>query len=516
MTGGDNKYGEGSSSSNPAEQSTSTSSSFLFPAPPRTPRKRRRSEVDEDFTKRGRFDRFVASSISPHATPELRSAFRHNTRPDSPTRWSGASVAFPTPSTSSSSNKGSPYAEALGLGGEGRFFRHGPSPTPQQKTDAELTWERLRITPTKQSDSSIPHTPRSIRKEQRVIPRLPERVLDAPGLKNDYYINVLDWSANNILAVGLNNKVYLWDAATTAIHCIWTVEEPDYVTACVFSPCGLRIAVGSEEGRCEIFSVPRHNFKAGKCKARIRHRNGLAAATWCQKDHSLLLTTGDKLGVIRVYSTSVRRPNDPHPSRTHCELLREWAHTHSDRIVGLQWSSDNRTLASGGNDNLVCLWQLERTENPKKIIRDHTSAVRALAWCPWNPELLATGGGLEDRRIRVYNASGEKKTEVETGSQVCTVHWSKGYRELISSHHTTGDQLIIWSWPSMREIARLPGHSSRPLFFAMSPNGETIVTGAGDENLKFWKCFQLQDGQRLLKGPEQDIEEYRRRASDVR
>lgn len=30
------------------------------------------------------------------------------------------------------------------------------------------------------------------------------------------------------------------------------------------------------------------------------------------------------------------------------------------------------------------------------------------------------------------------------------------------------------------------GHTSRVLYLAMSPDGEKIVTGAGDETLRFW------------------------------
>ena len=33
------------------------------------------------------------------------------------------------------------------------------------------------------------------------------------------------------------------------------------------------------------------------------------------------------------------------------------------------------------------------------------------------------------------------------------------------------------------------GHSHRVLFLAMSPDGSTVVTGAGDETLRFWNIF---------------------------
>lgn len=212
-----------------------------------------------------------------------------------------------------------------------------------------------------------------------------------------YKCNLLDQSraCNTPTSVSLQK--------TAEIHELWAVDRPDYITACHFSPDGSKIAVGSDLGRCEIITVPKNSFQTGKCKVRITHHNGLSALTWCKEDGNLYLTTGDKHGVIRVYNTTARRMNSV--SRSRCELVREWADVHDDRVVGLKWSPDARTLASGGNDNLVCLWQMER-EAPKVIIRHHTSAVRALAWCPWNPELLATGGGLEDRKIRIYNNRG--------------------------------------------------------------------------------------------------------------
>jgi cell division cycle 20-like protein 1, cofactor of APC complex len=41
----------------------------------------------------------------------------------------------------------------------------------------------------------------------------------------------------------------------------------------------------------------------------------------------------------------------------------------------------------------------------------------------------------------------------------------------------------------MKKIQTLTGHSMRVLYLGMSPDGENIVTGAGDETLRFWKMF---------------------------
>lgn len=42
-------------------------------------------------------------------------------------------------------------------------------------------------------------------------------------------------------------------------------------------------------------------------------------------------------------------------------------------------------------------------------------------------------------------------------------------------------------------VASLTGHTHRVLYLAMSPEGETIVTGAGDETLRFWNAFPKKD-----------------------
>lgn len=43
------------------------------------------------------------------------------------------------------------------------------------------------------------------------------KVLDAPKLFDDFYINVLDWSENNMLCVALHNTIYVWNGFTQEV-----------------------------------------------------------------------------------------------------------------------------------------------------------------------------------------------------------------------------------------------------------------------------------------------------------
>ena len=43
-------------------------------------------------------------------------------------------------------------------------------------------------------------------------------MLDAPQLQDDFYLNLVDWSSQNVLAVGLGACVYLWSACTSKVR----------------------------------------------------------------------------------------------------------------------------------------------------------------------------------------------------------------------------------------------------------------------------------------------------------
>lgn len=61
--------------------------------------------------------------------------------------------------------------------------------------------------------------------------------------------------------------------------------------------------------------------------------------------------------------------------------------------------------------------------------------------------------------------------------------------EIVSTHGYSQNQIIVWRYPNMSKLATLTGHTLRVLYLAISPDGQTIVTGAGDETLRFWNVF---------------------------
>jgi cell division cycle protein 20 (cofactor of APC complex) len=91
------------------------------------------------------------------------------------------------------------------------------------------------------------------RAQFRHIPQTAERTLDAPDLLDDYYLNLLDWSTSNVLAVALANTVYLWDATSSSIAELLTAEEDGPVTSVQWAPDGRYLAVGLNNADVQLW-----------------------------------------------------------------------------------------------------------------------------------------------------------------------------------------------------------------------------------------------------------------------
>lgn len=316
----------------------------------------------------------------------------------------------------------------------------------------------------------------------RHISQTASRILDAPGLVEDYYLNLLDWSSRNILAVALSETIYLWNAESGSIQKLMSCQQqnenqPDnYITSLSWTADGNNIAIGNNYNEVQIWDVNR-------CK-QVRTMRGHIARPSSLSWNQYLLSSGGKDG--RIINHDVRI----------AQHVLTTLSGHGDfEVCGLKWSLDGTQLASGGNDNILNLWSKETCvgaslQQPKFQIRDHTAAVKALAWCPWQSNLLASGGGTSDRRIMFWNTqTGNMLNCIDTKSQVCSIVWSKHDRELVSSHGFSQNQLCVWKYPSLAKITELTGHTSRVLHLAQSPDGATVVSAAGDETLRFWKVF---------------------------
>ena len=53
----------------------------------------------------------------------------------------------------------------------------------------------------------------------------------------------------------------------------------------------------------------------------------------------------------------------------------------------------------------------------------------------------------------------------------------------------SNNEINIWNLKGLKNVSKLSGHNSRVLYLALSPDGKYMVSGAGDETLRFWNVF---------------------------
>ena len=306
--------------------------------------------------------------------------------------------------------------------------------------------------------------------------------MDAPGIVDDFYLNCLSWSVQDILAIGLGGSVYLWNGRSGEVNELCNLTDSDedkndgtlnntYVASLSWIHDGTHLAIGSSDSSVQIWDV----IKSKRMRMFARHTGRVSALAW----NKHILSTGAHDGQIHTNDVRIAK-----------HLISKQV-SHTGQVCGLQWSYDGRQLASGSNDNHVHIWEGTLAKSPIFSFT-HNAAVKALSWCPWQSNTLVTGGGCRDRQLKFWNTStGTCSRSIDTGSQISSVMWSKSYRELVSAHGYPTNSLSIWKFPSLAQIKEIPtAHDSRILHMARSPDGERIGTVAADENLKIWKTFE--------------------------
>ena len=351
-------------------------------------------------------------------------------------------------------------------------------------------------------------------KNHRPICTKPIDVKDCPDFLDDFYLNLVSWSKDNVLAVALYQQVWLYNCETHAIaqlveyrrssngssgESLPVLYEPDeYVTSlewCTQPEKTHYLLVGSNRGVIYMYDTIAMAMVTGM----NTYRRDISTLSW--NNHTSCFASGGAKKDILI-----------HDIRIPCNVVSIYR-GHDCRVCSLKWDVTGKTLASGGNDNTVCIWDAAMSSgtpssdtnsiiSPRLQFRGHRGAIKALDWCPYSTGTIASGGGRADTTIKVWNTNnGNVSSSTLTGSQVTSVLWSQHYHqrgELVSAHQT--GELHLWKYSKQEATTTssgsylthkcgLDGHNRRILNLVMSPNGGIVASVGGDERLKMWNVF---------------------------
>ncbi|MCJ1400860.1 hypothetical protein MMC11_004069 [Xylographa trunciseda] len=400
-------------------------------------------------------------------------------------------------------------------------------------------------------------------------------ILDAPQLRDDFYCSVLAYShTSRTLAVGLHNRVYLWSEETGVQYPrIEENRQNSYVTSLSFSSTqggNSILAIGRNSGQISLWSLFDESDRfqsqqpnAVAClsfKPVTTRRESEQLGTIVSTEELLV---GDEVGVVYYYS--IEWASAPGDQRWHGAMhLMAKINIHTQQICGLAWSPEGHYFATGGNDNICCLFETRdvltpppvplvsgpldpimtgfipnfvpnapthetlgsmlghgnryRQMLPDGIIRPfrstylpgqgglmlsitegrqrhkwlHSAAVKAIAFCPWQRGLVATGGGSNDRAIHFFHAhSGACLATITVQAQVTSLIWSTTRREIAATFGYAQPEhpyrIAVFSWPDCRQVVAIPWIGEiRALYAIPYPGGPNETTRQRTEGGRWW------------------------------
>ncbi|KAI5456278.1 WD40-repeat-containing domain protein [Mariannaea sp. PMI_226] len=209
---------------------------------------------------------------------------------------------------------------------------------------------------------------------RRLVPAQPFRILNAPNLKDDFYCSPLAYSATSkTLAVCLGNLVYAW-SEDVGVQIMHGAPSETWLTSISFSSTegGKSIlGIGQSDGCLVLRSIydglPRFEVQQDypiacvswrpSCTLRPS-RNPFNPGVPVQTEDFVV---GDEMGTLYYYM--VEWPMGWEVSRDTWPgaiTLLSKISVHSQQICGLAWAPDGKLFASGSNDNLCCLFEVDQ------------------------------------------------------------------------------------------------------------------------------------------------------------
>lgn len=210
-------------------------------------------------------------------------------------------------------------------------------------------------------------------------------------MADNYYGQRLDWSSRGVIAIGIQSDCYLYNNQTISKVSFSSRVYSNYaLTSIRFNQQGTLLFLGDSHGELNVIDLA----KLVEVRSFAPHSSRIGCI---ENSFEWGLLTGSK-------DTSVAHHDLRAPNPLVMKLV---AHNHE--VCGL--TAQNGRVASGANDGTVLLWNLSNSREFGKQ-RLHNGAVKALQWCPWRANLLASGGGSNDHKVIMWNSETEEVEHV--------------------------------------------------------------------------------------------------------
>ena len=234
-----------------------------------------------------------------------------------------------------------------------------------------------------------------------------------------------------------------------------------------------------------------------------------------------LLASGSFDNTIRLWDVATKSELAKLPGHTmHEERIPRWISALRKRVVqSLAFTADGLTLASGGNDGTVKLWDVtKRAEHEQLIIRNYfitaspdgviaplpakalerdAVSIDHIAFAP-DAKRLAV---LSSSMVSLWNLESKTQQAIFAVADIGELHSlaiSRDGRHLAAGG--SGNTVYLWDLTTLKLVARFPGHTSYIYSVAFSDDGHTLLSASSDQTIKLWNL------RADLRGPQYPID----------